>query len=327
MDENQKRQLLSGLFVLSGIALLLALLFFLGLSDIFTKKVLLRTGFTESVQGLSRGSAVKYRGVQIGTVSGISILVSENIIQVDMEIDPRFFSGRRQGNTYTEAEFNNFMGAEIAEKGLRARLEMLGITGMKYIDFDYFARGVPVPRSPKFKGPPALFVPSVTSQMKDLTATLTDAVDRISRIRYEQISERLESALLGLGQLLNSQEIRSTISRVNDTAENLERMTRNVSTVLSEDRVKGVMDLLEQNMQKLSKLQNTITSNTADAKLPETAEAFRRAMNTFSDSRREFANTMMKLNQTLESLRVLADVLSADPASLLRGRNGGAVRK
>ena len=327
MDENQKRQLLSGLFVLSGIALLLALLFFLGLSDIFTKKVLLRTGFTESVQGLSRGSAVKYRGVQIGTVSGISILVSENIIQVDMEIDPRFFSGRRQGNTYTEAEFNNFMGAEIAEKGLRARLEMLGITGMKYIDFDYFARGVPVPRSPKFKGPPALFVPSVTSQMKDLTATLTDAVDRISRIRYEQISERLESALLGLGQLLNSQEIRSTISRVNETAENLERMTRNVSTVLSEDRVKGVMELLEQNMQKLSKLQNTITSNTADAKLPETAEAFRRAMNTFSDSRREFANTMMKLNQTLESLRVLADVLSADPASLLRGRNGGAVRK
>ena len=89
----------------------------------------------------------------------------------------------------------------------------------------------------------------------------------------------------------------------------------------------GVMELLEQNMQKLSKLQNTITSNTADAKLPETAEAFRRAMNTFSDSRREFANTMMKLNQTLESLRVLADVLSADPASLLRGRNGGAVRK
>ena len=327
MDENQKRQLLSGLFVLSGIALLLALLFFLGLSDIFTKKVLLRTGFTESVQGLSRGSAVKYRGVQIGTVSGISILVSENIIQVDMEIDPRFFSGRRQGNTYTEADFNNFMGAEIAEKGLRARLEMLGITGMKYIDFDYFARGVPVPRSPKFKGPPALFVPSVTSQMKDLTATLTDAVDRISRIRYEQISERLESALLGLGQLLNSQEIRSTINRVNETAENLERMTRNVSTVLSEDRVKGVMELLEQNMQKLSKLQNTITSNTADAKLPETAEAFRRAMNTFSDSRREFANTMMKLNQTLESLRVLADVLSADPASLLRGRNGGAVRK
>ena len=327
MDDNQKRQLLSGLFVLSGIALLLALLFFLGLSDIFTKKVLLRTGFTESVQGLSRGSAVKYRGVQIGTVSGISILVSENIIQVDMEIDPRFFSGRRPGNTYTEAEFNNFMGTEISEKGLRARLEMLGITGMKYIDFDYFARGVPVPKSPKFKGSPALFVPSVTSQMKDLTATLTDAVDRISRIRYEQISERLESALVGLGQLLNSQEIRSTISRVNETAENLERMTRNVATVLSEDRIKGVTELLEQNLQKLSTLQNIATSATTEAKLPETAEAFRRAMNTFSDSRREFANTMMKLNQTLESFRVLADVLSADPASLVRGREGGAARK
>ena len=321
MDDNQKRQFLSGLFVLSGIALLLVLLFFLGLSDFFTQKVLLRTGFTESVQGLSRGSAVKYRGVQIGTVSNISILVSENIIQVDMEIEPRFFSKGRKGEGNSPEEFRKFMTSEIKDKGLRARLEMLGITGMKYIDFDYFARGVPMPKMPKFNGAPALFVPGVTSQMKDLTATLTDAVDRISRIRYEQISERLESALVGLGQLLNSQEIRSTVSRINETSENLERMTRSVSSALSEDRVKGVLELLEQNLQKLSQLQKSLITSTNDAKLPESAEAFRRAMNAFSDSRREFANTMMKLNQTLEALRVLADVLSADPASLLRGRN------
>ena len=328
MDVNQKKQFLSGLFVLSGIALLLALLFFLGLSDFFTEKVPLRTGFVESVQGLSRGSAVKYRGVQIGTVSNISILVSENIIQVDMEIEPRFFSNERKGKgNFTKDEFNAFMRSEIEKKGLRARLEMLGITGMKYIDFDYFAQGVPVPKSPKFKGSPALFVPSVTSQMKDLTGTLTEAVDRISRIRYEQISERLESVLVGLGQLLNSQDIRATISRINETTENLEQVTRSVSSALSEERVKGVMDLLDQNLQQLNKLQNSIISTTNEAKLPETSEAFRRAMNTFSDSRKELANTMMKLDQTLEALRVLADVLSADPASLVRGRNRDPLRK
>ena len=327
MDDNQKKQFLSGLFVLSGIALLLVLLFFLGLSDYFTQKVLLRTGFTESVQGLSRGSAVKYRGVQIGTVSSISILVSENIIQVDMEIEPRFFSQNKKSESSSTEEFRKFMSSEIREKGLRARLEMLGITGMKYIDFDYFARGVPMPKEPKFNGPKALFVPGVTSQMKDLTATLTDAVDRISRIRYERISEQLESALVGLGQLLNSQEIRSAISRINETSENLERVTRNVSSVLSEDRVKGVTELLEQNLQRLNKLQNSLISNTDEAKLPETAEAFRRAMNTFSDSRKEFANTMMKLNQTMEALRVLADVLSADPASLVRGRKKEPARE
>ena len=356
MDDNQKKQLLSGLFVLSGIILLLVLLFFLGLSDFFTEKVPLRTGFVESVQGLSRGSPVKYRGVQIGTVSGISILVSQNIIQVDMEIEPRYFFNERKGKSnYTKGEFDNFMRSEIREKGLRARLEMLGITGMKYIDFDYFAppektqksdgtggqdsTGTPDrafdekekagvrrpgadfdPAGNARSGTSALFVPSVTSQMKDFTATLTEAVDRISKIRYEQISERLESALVGLGQLLNSQEIRSTISRINETAENLERVTRSVSSALSEERVKGVMELLEQNLQQLHKLQNSIVSTTNEAKLPETSEAFRRAMNTFSDSRKELANTMMKLDQTLEALRVLADVLSADPASLVRGR-------
>ncbi len=328
MDDNQKKQFLSGLFVLFGVALLLVLLFFLGLSDFFTQKVLLRTGFSESVQGLSRGSAVKYRGVQIGTVSNISILVSENIIQVDMEIDPRFFSKGRKGESSSTGEFRAFMNSEIVKKGLRARLEMLGITGMKYIDFDYFAKGAPMPEQvPKFTGPNALFVPSVTSQMKDFTATLTEAVDRISKIRYEQISERLESALVGLGQLLNSQEIRSTISRINETSENLERVTRNVSTVLSEERVKGVMELLEQNLKKLSTLQNSLISTTSEAKLPESTEAFRRAMNTFSDSRKELANTLMKLDQTLEALRVLADVLSADPSSLVRGRTGESGRK
>ena len=186
MDDNQKRQLLSGLFVISGTILLLVLLFFLGLSDFFAEKVTLRTGFTESVQGLSRGSAVKFRGVQIGTVSDISILVNEELIQVEMEIEPKYFSENRSGASYTQSEFNAFLDSQIKKKGLRARLEMLGITGMKYIDFDYFVRpGTPVPREPEFHGTEqALYVPSVPSQMKDLTATLTDAVDRISRIRF-----------------------------------------------------------------------------------------------------------------------------------------------
>ena len=39
MDKNQKQQLMTGLFILSGLALLLLLLFLLGLSDLFARKV------------------------------------------------------------------------------------------------------------------------------------------------------------------------------------------------------------------------------------------------------------------------------------------------
>lgn len=329
MDKNKQKEFLTGLFILLGVALLLTMLFFLGLSDIFTEKVIVRTGFSESVQGLSRGSAVKYRGVPIGTVTGIYILVKENIIQIDMEIDPACFASERPRHRFSMDDFNRFFRSEIKEKGLRARLEMVGITGMKYIDFDYFAKpGAPIAAQPRFTGPKGIYyIPAVNSQMKDIVGTLTLAVDRLSRIRFERISEQLESALTGMGQLLNSQEIRSTIARINDTAENLEVSTRAISTVLSESRIQGVVKSLEQNLSALRELQNALALVMEQAKIPETASDFRRTLNEVSDSRKEIDDTMQQLSRTLEAIRVLADNLSTDPASLLRGKQQKTVRK
>ena len=322
MDKSKKREMMAGVFIISGILLLLVLLFFLGLSDIFAHKVIMRTGFSESVQGLSRGSAVKYRGVQIGNVKDISILVEENIIQVDMEIDPKFFAVNRDGHIFPDREFYAFFRNEIKSKGLRARLEMLGITGMKFIDFDYFAQpDSPVPPAPRFTGSRGvMFIPGVTSQMKDIMGTLTMAVDRLSKIRFERISEQLENALTGLGQLLNSQEIRSTIAKINDTAENLEQSTRAISSVLSESRIQGVVNSLEQNLTALNELQKSILFISQEAKVPETTAVLRQSFEDFSESRKEFENSLLKLNQALESFRSLTNYLSTDPASLLRGK-------
>ena len=321
MDKNQKQQLMTGIFILSGLALLLLLLFALGLSDFFAHKVTLRTGFSESVQGLSKGSAVKYRGVQIGTVSGIYILVKENIIQIDMEIEPKYFAVGQPGSD-SNTEFFNFLRSEIKAKGLRARLEMLGITGMKYIDFDYFAKpGTVLPPAPKAVGPRGVFyIPSVTSQMKDITGTLTMAVDRISRIRFERISEQLETALTGLGQLLASQEIRSTIARINDTAENLQTSSRAIASVLNESRIQTVVQQLEKNLASLNKLQQLMLHIAGESKLPQTTAAFRELLGNFSSTARDLDDSLLKLNQALESIRVLADDLSENPASLIRGK-------
>ncbi|MBQ9755493.1 MAG: MCE family protein [Lentisphaeria bacterium] len=322
MDNNSKKKLLTGIFIISGVVLLLIMLFVLGLSDLFSQKIIMHTAFTESVQGLTRGSAVKYRGVQIGTVTNISILVNAHIIQVDMEIEPEYFAVDRSSHRFPENEFHAFINTEIKDKGLRARLEMLGITGMKFIDLDYFAKpGTPLSKVPRFSGTPGgIYIPSVISQMKDLSVTLTSAVDRLSRIRYEHISEQLENALTGLGQLLNSQEIRSTIARINDTAENLETSSRAISSVLSESRILNVVNSLQQNLAALNKLQQNLLTISNEAKIPETTAAFRHTLEDVSESRRDIEDVVRKLNQTLESIRVLTDYLSTDPAALLRGK-------
>jgi paraquat-inducible protein B len=60
-----------GLFVLIGIVLIGAGTVILGGQDLFAEPVLMETVFNESVQGLEVGSAVKFRGVQLGSVSEI----------------------------------------------------------------------------------------------------------------------------------------------------------------------------------------------------------------------------------------------------------------
>lgn len=323
MNKKEQQNLTTGLFVLSGLVLLLVLLFFLGLSDLFTRKITMQTGFEESVQGLTRGSAVKYRGVQIGTVKDISILVEENIIQVEMEIDPDNFLKHRRNHPFTDAEFRKFIDSEITAKGLRARLEMLGITGMRYIDFDYFVSpNSPVPAPPKFAGSPyALYIPGVTSQLKDVTHTLTMALDRISKIRFERISEHLEESLLYLSQLLNSREIKSTISRLNDTAANLEKSSHTIVNVLSEERLLKLTDQLEKTLLSVTDLKNTFAQIATDAKIPETTASFRQAMDVVTEQRPGVADALTKLDQTLETIRTLAEYLSTDPSSLLRGKH------
>ena len=88
-EKSQKLRI--GIFIIAGTLLMLAVLFFLGLSDMFVEKVTLVTRFNESVQGLTVGSPVKYRGVQVGTVSKISIVMQKKTVWVAMEIEPRYF--------------------------------------------------------------------------------------------------------------------------------------------------------------------------------------------------------------------------------------------
>ena len=68
-----KRLFWIGIFVVSMMLLFVAMLFSFGLASRLTPKVKIESYFPESVQGLTEGAAVKYKGVPIGSVRGIAI--------------------------------------------------------------------------------------------------------------------------------------------------------------------------------------------------------------------------------------------------------------
>ena len=66
-----------GVFMLSGITLAVLAVIILGAGALFKKKIMMETYFDESVQGLSVGAPLKYRGVTIGKVEHIGFVRNE----------------------------------------------------------------------------------------------------------------------------------------------------------------------------------------------------------------------------------------------------------
>ena len=326
MNERQQN-LRIGIFTASGLLLLLAGLFCLGIADLFSEKIQLFTYFSESVQGLTVGSSVKYRGVPVGSVSKLSIDMDSKKVLVTMEIDPEHFH-RTSKKSQTPPSINHLLQKEI-KNGLRCRLEFAGITGMKFIEMDYFAH----PDAPiNFLEHYALvkeaeYIPSVPSTIKDLTATLSGALDRLSKIRFEDIAGELERSLSKLSDLLSDPAISSAINRINEAAEHLEAGSGTIQRVLDENRLNRLLNALEKDLDVLNNLGEQLTRSTLEMKLPETTAAFRKGLSELSEQRTDFDNTLSKLNQTLESIKILADYLSTDPSSIIKGKKDPANRK
>ena len=69
---HQKNHLFLGIFVISGMFLIVGAVTVLGARDAFTYGEYLESYFEEPINGLDKGSPVKFRGVRIGEVTKIS---------------------------------------------------------------------------------------------------------------------------------------------------------------------------------------------------------------------------------------------------------------
>ena len=86
MVETNKFKL--GLFVTISLLLFIIAVASMGIFDsLFKSRAHMATFVEESVQGLNSGSAVKFRGVPIGNVSDITIIMESRTVRIDMEID------------------------------------------------------------------------------------------------------------------------------------------------------------------------------------------------------------------------------------------------
>ena len=327
MNERSRR-LRTGSFLVAALLLVLVILFFLGGRNLFSKKIRICTYFDESVQGLNRGAAVKFKGAPIGTVSDIRIIFP-NYVLVEMEIDVSRF-------TAAGGDFEKAFLREVRENGLCCRLEYVGITGLKFVDFDYHQMDVEKNKKepPSFIGKTdAIYVPSVSSSFADISTSVAGAIDKLNQINIREISEELTEIMRDLRALISDPALASTLHHLSEVAANLENTSGMLGRVVDEDRVENLVSTLEGSLNSLQSFVRRMDDAAADAKIPESAAAFRNSADKVAEAtvslrqagssvvnvQQELSNTLLKLNQAIDSLRMLVEYLESDPGSLLRG--------
>lgn len=151
-----------GAFIVSAVALLIAALFWLGAKRFDVDVVERVTYFDETVQGLEVGSPVKIRGVTLGKVVAILIAPDHRLVEVRSELRA---DAMRRINLLDESEGGSARnGASLRE--LRMVIAAQGITGVKYLEADFFPSETP--QLDLSFTPPTTYVPSAPSTLKNL---------------------------------------------------------------------------------------------------------------------------------------------------------------
>lgn len=312
-----------GLFVLGALGLMVVVLFLLGISERFAPKGKLVTFFTESVQGLDVGSPVKYKGVPIGRVSAIFIDTKDKKIRVDMNVDLKTFTVSNQESAMMSLNsFYDFFRNERA-LGLRCRMDYGGLTGLKYIELDYFAQPSPgVARivMPDEAVPGRLLVPSTPSTLTDIMGKLNRSLEKIASVDFEGISQRLMTSLGDASAVLGDENLKESLKRIGSITENLDKVSAGMAASITEDSLNRLVGDLKHTLSQIDGLSNSLAKQVDDAKLGETGVSIRNSAIAFDDFQRQLLLTAGKLNGALDSLTALIEYLSDDPSALLTGK-------
>jgi len=190
------------------------------------------TLFAESVQGLDAGSPVKYKGATIGSVTKVTIRIKDKLIRVDMNINPETLSMETDSYQHWRQQFYTFFRQEL-KLGLRCRLAYAGITGMKYIDLDYYTRDKTEQSKIKpllDKGHDFLYIPSQPSVFNDMLTMVSSSLEKISKIKFEKLSNELSATIKALQTLIDNPKLSKTIDQLERTSVNIEKGTAELLT-------------------------------------------------------------------------------------------------
>ncbi len=214
---------LIGIFVTFGFILFALAIVWFGASKFFSEKLYYVTYFEGSVEGIAKGTQVKYLGVPVGSIQDIRLAPDGRMIEVVMVIEKPL-------------DIND---------SLRVKIEFAGITGGRFLQLFYTSDPFILSWHPKINfTPPHTYIPSAPSGIETLEAGLKEVLDKIMEIQFKEISRKAVDLVSNVSNFFGNPELMATISNLQQTTEHLKNiMARSDSSSIIKDLETAVSNL------------------------------------------------------------------------------------
>jgi paraquat-inducible protein B len=316
-----------GVFIIGALALAVTAIVALGSGRLFQKSNQYVLFFAGNVNGLRVGAPVKFKGVEVGSVT--NVLLNLNIdsqpiasnyaairIPVIIALDEHKIVGRGAVTDFSKPE--NLQKAITA--GLRGQLSTESLlTGLLYVDLDMHPN-----TQAKFYLPPHSEyeeIPTLPNPFEEAQSAASRLIAQLDKIQLDKLVDTAtttlntaSATLNAYKQLAQSDQLKDAIVSINRGGDSIERAAESLR-VLSNNLNKTIVPLGPQ-------LQ--VTTHNADAALKQAQTA----LGTLDADLRPDSPLIYQTSQTLSdvsnaalAVRHLADYIDRNPDAILRGRD------
>jgi len=313
---------LVGMFVLGAFGLIVLALLSFRSAHFFSKPGRFVAYFSESVQGLDVGSAVKLRGVRVGRVVAIRVRYDAHTwpapVAVVGELDRNAITDRA-GQTIKLTDRVTLQ--RLVEEGLRAKLDLVGITGLQFVQLDFLdpKKFPALAADPGAKDP---VVPTVASEVTELMANLSRIVSDLKKADFAEVSRELKSLLATANQKAAELDLKKMVTQVTAAADSIAALAgsgevqaafTNLNKTASD--VQALVARLDTQVEPVkTELVRTLRS------FHDAAESVHKLLGPQSGLGEEAGRTLQQVREAAESLQQLADFLERNPNALITGK-------
>jgi len=259
---------------------------------------------------------VSYRGVQIGTVKNIQIVLSPDVdvrIPVTVEIDPAAFTLVGYYEDWTLDEFRAGIDRGARRDGLRAQLQTQSLlTGQLFIQLDYYpdtpARFVEAGDIPE--------IPTIPTTLQELGKTLQE-------FPLHKVLADLQRAVTSLADLAGSEKISGAIQAVDQAFRDVSKLVNNLDsrTQPLESTLVEARHTLVEGRQALSKAAATLAAaEQTFVKATETLEPMKSLVADDSELLESIDEALGALTEAANAIGALAETLERRPEAILKGK-------